>query len=181
MRMVCPAHRRYLLQDTWEHSMKIADVSTVSVRIGYPDQPLADAARAMRDYAVGALVIVGRNDAKRHPLGILTDRDIVRGQLVKAADLHCLLVRDVMTTNPLMLSGNLELFEAIEALNTRAVRRAPLVDAEGSLTGVISLDDLLPVVANEFQSLAHLLDLRPSLRGGRGLGRRLPEPNASAV
>ena len=147
--------------------MKIADVSTVMVRVGHPDQPLADAARTMRDYAVGALVIVERNDARRRPVGILTDRDIVRGQLVKAADLHCLLVRDVMTANPLTLSSSLEFFEAIEALNARAVRRAPLVDADGSLTGIISLDDLLPVVANEFQSLAHLLDLRPSLRAER--------------
>jgi CBS domain-containing protein len=137
--------------------MKIADISTVRVRIGHPDQPLADAARAMRDHAVGALVIVARSDPKRRPVGILTDRDIVRGQLAKV----------VMTPDPLTLSASLELFEAIEALNGRAVRRAPIVDADGALTGIISLDDLLPVVANEFQSLAHLLDLRPSLRAER--------------
>ena len=147
--------------------MKIAAICTVKVRTGHPDQPLAEAARAMRDQSVGALVIVDREDAQRRPIGILTDRDIVRGQLLKAADLHCLLVRDVMTVDPLTLSGGLELFEAIEALNERAVRRAPIVDAGGSLLGIISLDDLLPAVANEFLSLAQLLDLRPSLRSGR--------------
>lgn len=147
--------------------MKIADISTVRVHVGHPDQPLADAARAMRGHAVGALVIVARSDPKRCPVGILTDRDIVRGQLSKVADLHCLLVREVMTADPLTLSGSLEIFEAIEALNGRAVRRAPVVDADGALTGIVSLDDLLPVVADEFQSLAHLLGLRPSLRAER--------------
>lgn len=147
--------------------MKIADIATVKVLVGHPEQPLAQAARMMCAESVGTLVIVDSTDAKRRPVGILTDRDIVRGQLLKAADLHCLLVRDVMTANPFTLPGSLELFEAIEALNSRAVRRAPIVDAAGSLAGVISLDDLVPAIADELQSLADLLDLRPSLRPAR--------------
>jgi CBS domain-containing protein len=150
--------------------MKIADISTVKVRVGHPDQPLAEAAAAMRNHTVGALVIVESSDPQRRPLGILTDRDIVRGQLLKSADLHCLLVRDVMTPDPLTLCDDLEVFEAIEALNERAVRRAPIVDRDGSLSGIISLDDLVPVVATEFLSLANLLDLRPSLRARRWHG-----------
>jgi len=147
--------------------MKIADIATVKVLVGHPDQPLAQAARTMCTESVGALVIVEPTDAKKRPIGMLTDRDVVRGQLLKAADLHCLLVRDVMTMNPLALAGSMELFEAIEALNSRAVRRAPIIDAAGSLVGVISLDDLVPAVADELQSLADLLDLRPSLKPAR--------------
>jgi len=147
--------------------MKIKDFAPVKVLVSYPDQPLAEAAQVMCQQSVGALVVLDPADASKRPVGILTDRDVVRGQLIKAADLHCLLVRDVMTANPLALSGNLEIFEALEALNSRGVRRAPIVDAAGSLAGIISLDDLVPVVANELQSLAILLDLRPSLRPGQ--------------
>jgi CBS domain-containing protein len=155
--------------------MKIADVSTVTVRVTVPDQALAEAARTMREFSVGALVVVEANDEQqRRPVGMLTDRDIIRGQLLKAADLHCLVVRDVMSPCPLVLSADTELFEAIEALNARGVRRAPIVNAAGSLAGVISLDDLVPVVANELLSLANLLDLRPSLRGGRSAQRLAP-------
>lgn len=147
--------------------MKIADLSTLTVRVTVPDQPLAEAARTMRDTSVGALVVVDAGETHQRPIGMLTDRDIVRGQLLKAADLHCLIVRDVMSSCPLVLSVELELFEAIEALNRRGVRRAPVVNDAGALVGVISLDDLVPAVANEFLSLANLLDLRPSLRSAR--------------
>ncbi len=151
--------------------MKIADIRTVKVIVARPDEPLAHAAQRMCAESVGALVVVDPMDARRRPVGILTDRDIVRGQLIKAADLHCLLVRDVMTSNPFALAGSLDLFEAIEALRSRAVRRAPVVDAAGSVVGVISLDDLVPAVANELKSLADLLDLRPSLRPQHQQGR----------
>jgi len=167
----CLIHEVSVALSTGEKFMKIADIATVKVLVGHPDQSLAQAARTMCAESVGALIIVDPKDAKKRPIGILTDRDIVRGQLIKSADLHCLLVRDVMTANPFALAGSLELFEAIEALNSRAVRRAPMVDSAGSLVGVISLDDLVPAVADELQSLADLLDLRPSLRPGRRQGQ----------
>jgi CBS domain-containing protein len=81
----------------------------------------------------------------------------VRGQLRRAADLYCLTVGDVMTPDPLVLPAYLEVTEAIDALNARAVRRAPVLDPDGSLAGIVSLDDLLPAVAQELTDLATLM------------------------
>jgi len=105
-------------------------------------------------------------DTARRPIGILTDRDVVRGQLAKGADLYCLVVRDVMTEKLLTLRSNQDTEDAIEAMNDRGVRRAPIVDAEGSLVGIVTLDDLLPAVANELLSLGKLMGLPPKLRPG---------------
>jgi CBS domain-containing protein len=88
------------------------------------------------------------------PLGILTDRDIVCGQLDRAGDLHCLVVGDVMTRDPLTVRAELEVTEAIRALSARGVRRAPVVDSSGALIGVVTLDDLLPEVAQQLNALA---------------------------
>jgi CBS domain-containing protein len=88
---------------------------------------------------------------------MLTDRDILRGQIAKGADLHCLTVGDVMSRDPLSLPLATSLEEAIESMNARAVRRAPVVDANGSLVGIVTLDNLLPAVARELQSLAELI------------------------
>ena len=137
--------------------MRIRDFYTPRARTAYRDEPLAEAARVMCDEHVGALVVIDRSDARRHPVGILTDRDIVRGQLRRAADLHCLTVGDVMTPDPLVLPIHLEATEAIEALDARAVRRAPVVDASGSLAGMVTLDDLVPVLAQELGGLASLM------------------------
>jgi CBS domain-containing protein len=130
------------------------------VRLAYRDQALAQAAQAMYECHVGALIVVERSDARRHPVGILTDRDIVRGQLTRATDLFCLTVEDVMTPNPLTLAGKLGLTEAIEALNARSVRRAPVLDESGALLGIVTLDDLLPAVARQLSELASLMSLQ---------------------
>ena len=134
--------------------MRIVELASTPALVTYADEPLAAAARKMRTHGVGALVVVERGAAKQLPLGILTDRDIVCGQLRRSADLYCLTVRDVMTPNPLVVSGGAELSDAIEMMSVRAVRRAPVVDDTGALIGMITLDDVLPLVAQVFGELA---------------------------
>ena len=137
--------------------MRIQNVYTPHARTAIRDEPLAEAARMMCSEHIGALVVVDRADPKRRPIGILTDRDVVRGQLRRATDLYCLTVGDVMTSDPLVLPLYLEVTEAIDALNARAVRRAPVLDPDGSLAGIVSLDDLLPALARELTDLASLM------------------------
>lgn len=134
------------------------------VRVAYRDQALADAAQGMLDSHVGALIVVEHDDARR-PVGILTDRDIVRGQLAHAADLFCLTVGDVMTPQPLSLAAKLSLAAAIEKLNEKAVRRAPVLDDSGALMGMVTLDDLLPAVARQLGELADLVGLQARREG----------------
>jgi len=136
--------------------MRIRDVFTPRARTALRDAPLAEAARMMCREHVGALVVVERGLTHR-AIGIVTDRDIVRGQLRRGADLYCLTVGDVMTPDPLVVPIDFEVSEAIEALTARAVRRAPVVDASGNLCGMVTLDDLLPGVAQELGDLASLL------------------------
>jgi CBS domain-containing protein len=136
--------------------MRIRDLYSPHARMAYRDDPLADAARIMCSAHVGALVVVDREEPHR-PIGILTDRDIVRAELRRSADLFCLTVGEAMTPDPLVLSAELDAATAIEALNRRAVRRAPVVDATGSVTGMVTLDDLLPALAQELAELARLV------------------------
>jgi CBS domain-containing protein len=137
--------------------MRIEDLYTPHPHTVFRDEPLSVAARALCGEHVGALVVLDRGDPLRRPVGILTDRDVVRGQLDRGADLYCLTVGDVMTPDPLVLLSSMEVTEAIEALGARAVRRAPVVDATHVLAGIVTLDDLVPALAQELRTLAHLL------------------------
>lgn len=137
--------------------MNIGDIRTPDVVVTYPDQPLAEAARMMRDNRVGALVVLDPHDPQRRPLGMLTDRDIVRGQIDKAADLYCLAVGDVMTRSPTVIPMGMSLSDAIDALTSRAVRRAPVVDGNGCLVGIVTLDNVLPALARQLEELASLI------------------------
>jgi len=137
--------------------MKIRDLRSPNVHVIDSRRALADAARLMCAENIGALVVVDAADPERHPIGILTDRDVVRGQLARSADLHCLTVADVMTRHPVSLRDDLEVSEALAVLSAYAVRRAPVVTASGQLTGFISIDDLLPPLADELGTLTQLM------------------------
>lgn len=137
--------------------MRVRDFYSPGAQVARSDQALADAARTMLAGHVGSLVVVEARGTVRRPIGMLTDRDIVRGQLRLSSDLFCLTVGDVMTPDPLTIPASLGVTEAIEALHGRGVRRAPVVDGAGNLLGVVTLDDLLPVVARELEQLSVLL------------------------
>jgi CBS domain-containing protein len=137
--------------------MRVGEVCSRDVRLVNRNQALVDAARDMLAFHVGALIVIDPWDAVHRPIGILTDRDIVRGQLKRAADLYCLTVGEVMTPNPLALTADMDVSAAIEALNAKAVRRAPVLDRSGAVIGIVTLDDLLPELAEELRSLASLM------------------------
>lgn len=137
--------------------MRVRDLYSPGAQVARPEEALAEAARTMLQSHVGSLIVVQTEGTARRPVGILTDRDIVRGQLRLSADLFCLTVGDVMTPDPLSIDANAGVTEAIESLHARGVRRAPVVDGAGSLLGIVTLDDLLPAVARELEELSTLI------------------------
>lgn len=137
--------------------MNLASVCTRTVHTTGSDRPLAEAAGRMLKYHVGALPVVETHGGSRRPVGIVTDRDIVCGQVNRGTNLHCLTVADVMTAKPVTLPEHTGVAEAIEAMSQVGVRRVLVVDEIGSLTGIVSVDDLLPILADELSELARLL------------------------
>jgi CBS domain containing-hemolysin-like protein len=68
-----------------------------------------------------------------------------------------------MTADPLLLPEDTDLDEAMNRMLLQGVRRAPVIDAHGSLIGLISTDDLILQMARELGSLARLLELQPAV------------------
>lgn len=138
--------------------MNVGEICSREVYVVRATEPLVHAAQEMQKRRVGAMVVVeSRGDAVR-PTGIVTDRDIVRGQLLRGLDLQSLRVRDVMSRDLLTLPEHASISEAIERMNTRCVRRAPIVNEGGDLVGIVSFDDLLPAAVADVQALAKLVD-----------------------
>lgn len=115
-----------------------------------PATTLADAAAEMDRYNVGSLVIVDVND---HVTGILTDRDLaVRGMAKRRGPGTP--VREVMTPNVVVLREDADPFEAAHQMATSGCRRLPVVGIDGTLRGVIALDDLMILFARQTDELA---------------------------
>lgn len=137
--------------------MQVGDLCSREVYLVTREEPLAVAVREMRRRHIGALIVVEPRGESVAPVGVVTDRDVVCGQLACQKDLFCLNVGDVMTPHPMTVEETSGLGEAIGRLSARGVRRAPVVNESGELVGLISFDDLLPAVAAQLSGLAQLI------------------------
>lgn len=137
--------------------MNIGEICSREVYIVRKTEPLLEAARQMLKRHVGAVVVVESQEDLVRPIGIVTDRDIVSGLVARRGDIESLNVADVMTSDLLVLPETRSFPEAIERMRARGIRRAPVVSNAGDLVGIVTFDDLLPVVADELSALADLM------------------------
>ena len=124
------------------------DVVSVS-----PNTDLIDAAKLMRERSLGFLVVAEERRERRYPVGVLTDRDIVVHVVGSAVDPQKLLVKDVMSTQPVLAQEDDDFMELVRGMRMAGIRRVPVVDRTGALVGIVALDDALEVVS---EMLDHL-------------------------
>ena len=115
-----------------------------------PKQSVRDAAVLMRDRHVGAVLVVD-ND---RPVGIVTDRDIVMRAVIEGRDPNTTPVRDVMSDSLTVVGSNQKIDDAVIAIRTAGVRRLPIVNAAGKAIGIVTLDDLVVLMAGELSLVA---------------------------
>lgn len=137
--------------------VNVGQVCTRDVYIFGAHEALAEAVAEMDRQHVGSIVVVEHRGGQLRPVGIVTDRDVIRAQLAHAGGLFNLKLDDVMTRELVMLEESTGISDAIRRLCENQVRRAPVVSGSGELVGIISVDDLLPVVAEELAGLARLV------------------------
>ena len=118
---------------------------------------LAEVALLMSEEHVGAIVVTAGGTVHPHVAGIITDRDIVRAQLERVADLSRLSAAEAMTPKPLVFDEREPLDGAIAHLRARGVRRAPVIGPHGEPVGLISVDDLLAHLAATLIGLAGIV------------------------
>lgn len=117
--------------------MVVADVMTPNPVTLAPDTPVLEAARFMRDEAIGD-VLVGSGGTV---VGILTDRDIVVRGLAEEGDVGPLTVGELCTPLTVTVAPSDSIEEAMALMERHAVRRLPVV-AQEEIVGVLSLGDL---------------------------------------
>lgn len=120
------------------------------------------ACKLMRHYHVGSLVVVDEVDGKRTPIGIVTDRDMVVEVDAMELDPKVITVGDIMSADLTTVSERHGVFEAIEIMRFKGVRRLPVVGAEGQLVGIVTIDDLLEVIAGELTEIVHIVSREQS-------------------
>jgi len=130
--------------------MNIGEICNREVVVAYRDTRLVEAARLMREHHVGSLVIVVERLSERVPVGIITDRDIVVAVVAKELDPRSLTVSDVINAGGVLVVREQDgLPDALRLMREKGVRRVPVVTKSGALAGIVTIDDLLELVADE--------------------------------
>jgi len=112
------------------------------------------AAARMHQRTVGALIVL---DAYRRPIGIVTDRDLTTRVIAGCRDPSTTTVEEVMTHKPKTVSEKTAIESALSLMRSGAFRRLPVVDADDRLVGLVTLDDVLMLLCEEFGSIGSLL------------------------
>ena len=143
--------------------MHIGEICTRDVVCTDAQTPVAAVAKLMRQYHIGDVIVTRTDGAKRVPLGIVTERDIVLSVVAAEIAPGTLTVGEIMSAQLATAGEEEDVFETIQRMRNIGVRRMPIVDAEGALAGIVSIDDIIEVLAGEMTELARLVS-REQLR-----------------
>lgn len=121
------------------------------------DDTVSKAAQLMRQNHIGDVLVVEKKQDATLPIGIVTDRDVVIEIVAPGLDPQVITVGDIMLPTIFTVDEDSGVFDAIRLMTSKGVRRLPVVKKDGSLIGIITLDDLLLLMAREFCSFAKLL------------------------
>jgi len=121
-----------------------------------PDDSVATAADRMRQRTVGSLIVV---DGAKHPLGIVTDRDLVIRALADARDADLTPVSEVMSPEIVVATSDMPVSSALRLMRDGPFRRLPIVNNNGVLIGLVTVDDMLIQVGREFAEIGSLIEL----------------------
>lgn len=118
-------------------------------------EPVRYAAERMHQRSVGSLVVL---DELKRPIGVVTDRDLVTRVMATGLDPETTTVREVMTSAPTTISEDEPIEMALKKMRQVTCRRLPVVDTRGALVGLVSVDDVISLLVEEFADIGALLE-----------------------
>ncbi|MGE0171269.1 MAG: CBS domain-containing protein [Oligoflexales bacterium] len=134
--------------------MSVGRICTREVCTATANETVADVARRMAEYNVGCVVVL---DEAGLPLSVVTDRDLVVQVLASESDPVGTTVLDILSPDLKTIQEDAPLEDALRLMRTSGCRRLPVLNDKGILIGIIALDDVLSLLAEEFGSINGIL------------------------
>jgi CBS domain-containing protein len=122
----------------------VRNTMTENPRTVSPDLPVAESARLMRSEDIGSLPVL----ENERLVGVVTDRDIVTRLVAEGKDAETTSVGGILSGDPLTVTPDQDLDEALRLMRRHQVRRLPVVE-DGRLVGVLAQADVARVASEE--------------------------------
>lgn len=133
--------------------MTVENLATENVVTTGSDTSLQEIARTMESEGVGSVVVTEDGE----PTGIVTDRDIALA-VGRGDDLGSQSASDTIGGDTATVRASAEGYEATKKLGESQVRRLPVVDDDGELVGIVTLDDVVATVGEELDQIADVIE-----------------------
>lgn len=138
--------------------MKIGELCNRDVTIAVKETSAVELAAIMRENHVGDVVITNEQGGVHKPVGIITDRDLVIEVLAKEVPLEACTASDIMSDDLAVIDEQQGIWETLQLMRDKGIRRLPVVNASGGLIGIISADDFTAFFAEQMQELVNLMN-----------------------
>lgn len=138
--------------------MSLGEICNREVVIIGQEADASEAARLMREYHVGDVVVVEKRDEGNVPVGIVTDRDLVIEVMARDVDPLSVTMKDLIAAGMLVVAGEEEsLLDCLQRMREKGVRRLVVVNTGGGLEGILTLDDVLDLLSEELSEIVALV------------------------
>lgn len=146
----------------WRNGMSeklsVGQICNRAMVFAYKSMSVSEAARLMLEQHVGSLVVVEETGQGRAIVGMLTDRDIVVAVVARDFNAQTVRIADVMSSHPIVCRADDSMTDALSQMHHHGIRRIPVTDAQDILLGIVTLDDMLKIVAEQLQTIVHVVD-----------------------
>ena len=129
--------------------MKVEQLMTSDVKSCREYNTLNTAAQVMWDHDIGCVPIV---DQENRVVGMLTDRDVCMSAYLQGAPLRVASVTSAMSKEVCLCRSDDDIASVERLMQEKQIHRVPVVDAEGRLAGIISLNDIAREAARESET-----------------------------
>ncbi len=136
--------------------MSIGEFCSRNVVVVEKDAGIVELAQLMRKQHVGDVVVVTKHVDRMLPVGIITDRDIVVELIAEEVDLESVSAGDVMSTELITAKQTEGIWDTLQLMRSQGIRRLPVVNEEDFLEGILTIDDLIELLADELAILAKI-------------------------
>ncbi len=136
----------------------VRDVMTKNVKVVRPDTSVKEVVATMNKFNIGSIVVV----QGERPVGIITERDILRRIVEPCIAPETLTARQVMTSPVVSIDENTSIDEAARLMAKKGVKRLLVTRNNDQLVGILTFTDIVTKVPEMLTILEELV--RPHKR-----------------
>ena len=117
---------------------KVSEVMVPNPIVAAPETKITEIAKLMSNHSIGSVIISKENK----PIGIITERDLVKRILAESKTAENLIASDIMTKPVISVLEDTTIKDAIDLMQKNNIRRVVILNNNNNISGILTIDDI---------------------------------------